>query len=230
MAFTGFPEDFFTFFEDLKTNNNREWFAQNKPRYEESVANPCLDFIEDLGPHLHEISPNFLAVPKKIGGSMFRIYRDTRFSKDKTPYKIHAGLQFRHVLGKDAHAPGFYLHLATDEILVGGGLWKPPTPHLAKIRARIDEKQKQWRAVREGKNFTSRFGDIREGNPLKRPPRGYDENHPFIDDLKKRSFFVMSPTTRKQAMRSDFVDYVADVYKDAAPMMEFLCQSVEANF
>lgn len=230
MAFTGFSEDFFGFFDELKLNNNREWFADNKGRYEDSVATPCLDFIEALGAPLREVSSQFLAIPKKTGGSMFRIYRDTRFSKDKTPYKIHAGLQFRHVLGKDAHAPGFYLHLATDEILVGGGLWKPPTAHLAKIRARIDERGKDWQAIREAENFAPRFGDLREGNSLKRPPRGYDEDHPFITDLKKRSFFVMSATTRKQAARADFVDTVANVYEDAAPMMEFLCKAVEVNF
>ncbi|PHR91512.1 MAG: TIGR02453 family protein [Robiginitomaculum sp.] len=230
MAFTGFPKDFFVFFEDLKANNNRDWFADNKPRYETCVAEPCLGFIEALGPHLQDISPHFLAVPKKVGGSMFRIYRDTRFSKDKTPYKTHAGLQFRHVLGKDAHAPGFYLHLDPNDIFMGGGLWKPPTPSLAKIRARIDEKPKEWQAALTSDGFVARYETLEEGDPLKRPPRGFSDDHPLLPDLKKRSFFMIRKATPKQAMRADFVDHVAHAYADAAPVMEFLCKAVDANF
>jgi len=230
MAFTGFPKDFFSLFEELKVNNDRDWFADNKSRYEESVAEPCLDFIEALGPRLAEISPHFLAIPKKIGGSMFRIYRDTRFSKDKTPYKTHAGLQFRHVLGKDAHAPGFYLHLSPDEILMGGGLWKPPSPALAQIRARIDERGNEWIAAKTGTAFVARYGDLEPGNSLIRPPKGYDAEHPLIDELKRRSFFMMSKGTRAQTRRADFPDVVASAFADAAPVMSFLCRAVDAQF
>jgi len=230
MAFDGFPEDFFDFLSELKANNNRDWFANNKPRYEASVAEPCLDFIAALGPHLAKISPHFLAVPKKIGGSMFRIYRDTRFSKDKTPYKTNAGLQFRHTLGKDAHAPGFYLHLDPDEILMGGGLWKPPSPALAKIRARIDTHGDKWTAAINNKEFVASYGQMRPGNPLILPPKGYDPNHPLIDDLKRRSFFMMAKGTRAQTTRADFPEHVASVFSDAAPVMEFLCTAVEAQF
>jgi len=230
MTFNGFSEDFFVFLTELKANNNRKWFADNKPRYEASVAEPCLDFIAALGPHLSEISPHFLAVPKKIGGSMFRIYRDTRFSKDKTPYKTNAGLQFRHVLGKDAHAPGFYLHLDPDEIFIGGGLWKPPSPALAKIRARIDAHGDKWTSALADKDFVARYADISPGNPLIRPPKGYDAEHPHIDALKRRSFFMMAKGTKAQALRPDFPKHVASVFADAAPVMEFLCIAVDAQF
>ena len=230
MTFAGFPESFFKFFEDLTQNNNREWFTGNKPRYEAEIVTPCLDFIEALAPQLADISPHFLAVPKKMGGSMFRIYRDVRFSKDKTPYKIHAGLQFRHVSGKNAHAPGFYLHLAIDEILIGGGIWQPPSPVLVKIRERIDTRSKNWRAAQSTDGFQKSFGQMYPGNPLKRPPRGFDENHPCIDDLKKRSFFMMAKSNRKEAARADFVDRVSSVYQDATPMMKFLCKAVDAPF
>ena len=106
-----FDPEFFEFMADLAANNDREWFAANKERYEAEVLEPALAFIEDFSYRLREISPNFVADPRRTGGSLFRIYRDTRFAKDKTPFKTHTGMQFRHVAGKDVHAPGFYLHL-----------------------------------------------------------------------------------------------------------------------
>jgi len=230
MAFTGFGSEFFGFFEELKQNNNREWFAENKSRYENDVAAPCLDFIEDMQGPLAAITPHFGAVPKKIGGSMFRIYRDTRFSKDKTPYKTNAGLHFRHELGKDAHCPGFYLHLANDDIFMGVGLWKPPAPALAQIREAIDKKSKEWMAAKSDPGFVTTIGQMAEGNPLIRAPKGYDEDHLMIEDLKKRSFFMTSKGTRKQAASADFVDHVAEVFKNAAPVVGFLTKAVDAPF
>ncbi|MDH3925737.1 MAG: DUF2461 domain-containing protein, partial [Xanthomonadales bacterium] len=137
--FRGFPKDFFAFFEDLKINNNRVWFNENKGRYRQSVVDPISEFIVCMAPRLHKLSKHYIANPKPHGGSMFRIYRDTRFSKDKTPYKTHAGVQFRHEAGKDAHAPGFYLHLAGDGIFYGGGVWNPASPQLNRIRDFIAE-------------------------------------------------------------------------------------------
>lgn len=230
MGFNGFGSEFFGFFEELKKNNNREWFTENKSRYESDIAGPCLDFIEALGAPLREITPHFRAIPKKMGGSMFRIYRDTRFSKDKTPYKTNAGLHFRHALGKDAHAPGFYLHLDADEIFMGAGLWKPPAPALAQIRDAIDQKSKAWQAAKSDAGFTKRFGELRPGNPLTRSPKGYDDDNPMIEDLKKRSFFMMAPGTREAATKADFVQHVAEAYKDAAPVVRFLCKAVDAPF
>ena len=145
--FKGFPGDFFNFFEDLSRNNNRAWFADNKGRYYDSVVNPISEFIVAVAPALKKISPHYVADPKPHGGSMFRIYRDTRFSKDKTPYKTHAGVQFRHEAGRDAHAPGFYVHLATDQVFFGGGIWNPPTPQLNRIRDRIADNARSWARV-----------------------------------------------------------------------------------
>ncbi|WP_434111361.1 TIGR02453 family protein [Methylocaldum sp. GT1TLB] len=109
--FVGFPEDLFRFLEELSMNNNREWFTANKRRYQTSVVAPVSDFIQAMGERLNRISPHFTADPRPNGGSMFRIYRDTRFSHDKRPYKENVGCHFRHVTGKSAHALGFYLHL-----------------------------------------------------------------------------------------------------------------------
>src|SRR5918992_6326144 len=106
-----FTPDLFAFLRELAANNDREWFAANKTRYVADVQEPALAFIEDVGVRLPEVSGHFVADARTVGGSLFRIYRDTRFSKDKTPYKTHVGIQLRHESGKDVHAPGFYLHL-----------------------------------------------------------------------------------------------------------------------
>ena len=132
-----FDPEFFEFMADLAANNDREWFAANKERYEAEVLEPALAFIEDFSYRLREISPNFVADPRRTGGSLFRIYRDTRFAKDKTPFKTHTGMQFRHVAGKDVHAPGFYLHLDPAESFAGGGLWRPDPSTANRVREKI---------------------------------------------------------------------------------------------
>ena len=113
---SSFQPELFAFLEDLKANNDREWFAANSDRYEEHLLEPAIDFIEAFGPRLEKISPNFRADARPSGGSLFRIYRDTRFSKDKTPYKTNLGIHFRHELAKDTHAPGYYLHIGPGEV------------------------------------------------------------------------------------------------------------------
>ena len=103
--------------------------------------------VTNDGPHLKKISPHFIADPRPVGGSIFRIYRDIRFSKDKQPYKTHAAAQFRHEAGKDVHAPGFYLHLAVGEVFAGFGIWRPDSSSLLKIRKAIINHPDQWKKV-----------------------------------------------------------------------------------
>jgi len=136
----------FRFLRELKANNDREWFAANKDRYEADVRGPALDFVADMAPHLERISPHFVADPRPAGRSLFRIHRDTRFSRDKSPYKTYVGVQFRHELAKDAHAPGFYLHLEPKGVFVGAGTWRPDAPALAKIREAIARRPEGWRS------------------------------------------------------------------------------------
>ena len=230
MTFSGFSKDFFGFFEELAENNNREWFQANKTRYEGVVVQSCLDFITAMAPELKKVSPHFDAIPKKTGGSMFRIYRDTRFSKDKTPYKTNAGIHFRHALGKDAHAPGFYVHLAPGSVWYGCGMWMPPSDALKKIRTTIDQDQAGWKKVKNGKAFKSAFGGLAEGNPLSRPPKGYDPDHPLLEDLKKRGFTVGAESSEVAAGKPGFVKEVGKGYKAASPLVKFLCNAVDASF
>src|SRR5215813_8431504 len=156
-----FDPEFFDFLVELAANNDREWFAENKERYEAEVLEPALAFIEDFGYRLAEISPNLRADSRRNGGSLFRIYRDTRFSRDKTPYKTHTGMHFRHVAAKDVHAPGYYLHLAPDHVFGGGGIWRPDTQTSNRIREAIVAKPKAWRAATVGSpEFVERFGEV----------------------------------------------------------------------
>ena len=226
--FTGFPKDFFVFFEDLKRNNRRDWFNDNKPRYHESVVNPISEFIVCMAPRLKKISPHYVANPKPHGGSMFRIYRDTRFSKDKTPYKTHAGVQFRHEAGRDAHAPGFYVHLAGDGLFFGGGIWNPPNSHLGPIRDYMVDNARSWSRLRNAK-AVQQAGGIR-GDSLKRPPRGYDADHPHIDDLKKKSFYVMVEAPSKDALKPAFPDQVTEAFRIAAPLNRFITGALDLPF
>ena len=228
-TFPGFPKELFTFLDQLAANNNREWFNDNKQRYRDSVVEPVCDFIEAMEPRLLAVSEHFVADPRPHGGSMFRIYRDTRFSKDKCPYKENVGCQFRHEAGKDAHAPGFYVHLGRDEIFFGGGVWLPPNPMLGQIRDAIIEQPERWLAVSADSTIIKRFGGI-NGDSLKRPPRGYDADHPNIEDLKRKSFYAMRTATKKQAMSPRFIDEVADAFRTLSSLMAFLTNAVKLPF
>src|SRR5919108_6356028 len=139
-----FGPELFSFLRDLKEHNDRDWFNANKDRYENDLLEPALAFIEDFGLRLPAISPYLVADARRQGGSLFRIYRDTRFSKDKSPYKTHAGIYFRHELAKSAHAPGFYLHLEPGQVFLGAGIWRPDTEPLAQIRTAIAEDPDRW--------------------------------------------------------------------------------------
>lgn len=230
MAFAGFDKSFFAFFRELAVNNERAWFEANKPRYKEMVVAPCLAFIEAVGPKLKKISPHFVADPRPNGGSMFRIHRDARFSKDKSPYKTHAGLQFRHGFGKDAHAPGFYLHLEPKQVFFGGGVWMPDAPALGKIRDAIVAKTPAWKKARNARSVIETFGDLSAGDRLIRAPKGYDPNHEMIADLRRKSFFVTTTATLKEAGDPSFVDQVFSAYTNAKPLMKFLTEAVDAPF
>lgn len=229
MKFNGFPEDLFRFLEDLAVNNNREWFNANKPRYEQSVVEPVIEFISVMGERLEGISENFVADTRRNGGSMFRIYRDTRFSRDKSPYKENVGCHFRHIAGKNAHAPGFYLHLQPGNVFTGAGIWLPPGPVLDNIRTAIVENPDGWKKLVNSKKLLKRFGEI-QGERLKRSPRGYDPDHPLVDDLKLKSFFIKQAMSDLSARSPKFIDEVTQTYTDSMPLMKFLTNAVGLSF
>ena len=226
--FKGFPKDLFIFFEELKLNNERNWFNDNKARYYASVVNPITEFVVCMAPRLRQISRHYVADPKPHGGSMFRIYRDTRFSKDKTPYKTHAGVHFRHEAGKNAHAPGFYVHLATDGLFFGGGIWAPPSPQLSRIRDFIADNARSWARISNAKKVRE-VGGVK-GDSLKRPPRGFDAEHVHIEDLKRKSFYVMTEADSSAALEPGFIDDVTEAFRRAAPLARFVTDALELPF
>jgi uncharacterized protein (TIGR02453 family) len=228
-SFQGFQTDFFQFFSELKENNARDWFNANKAHYRDVVVAPISAFIEAMAPGLRKISPHYVADPRPNGGSMFRIYRDMRFSRDKRPYKEHAACQFRHQAGKDAHAPGFYVHLATDEVFFGGGTWKPDSATLLKIRERITDAPEAWKKVVGNRKLKATFGGV-SGGGLKRPPRGFDADAPFIEDIKRQSFFAMRHAQPGIAGSADFVGEVAAAFAAARPLMKFLNDALDTPF
>ena len=167
---------------------NRDWFNENKPRYEKQVLDVALRFIQSMQEPLAGIAPHFTAVPKRVGGSLMRVYRDTRFSRNKSPYKTNIGIQFRHEQAKDVHSPGYYVHIDPDQVFIGVGMWRPESDPLRSIRERIVAKPAEWKRAIGDSKFKRQLH--LGGESLVRPPRGFDKEHELIDDIKRKSFFV----------------------------------------
>lgn len=223
-----FSKKTFEFLALLEQNNNREWFNAHKGNYEEYVREPALDFIRQMQAPLASLSSHFIASDKKVGGSLMRIHKDIRFSKDKTPYKTNIGIQFRHFMGKNVHAPAFYFHLANDESFVAAGIWRAESHALSAIRTCIDENPNSYKKAIYSEQFKSVFHMA--GESLKRPPRGYDKDHPLIEELKRKDFIAISPLTQKQVCSSELVDTVLARYKKTDPLMSYLCFALEQPY
>lgn len=223
-----FDPEFFAFLGELAANNDREWFAANKPRYEADVLEPALAFIEDFAYRLPEISSHFVADPRRTGGSLFRIYRDTRFAKDKTPFKTHTGMQFRHVAGKDVHAPGFYLHLGHDEVFAGGGLWRPDPSTANRVREKIVADPEGWRRATREPPFSDRL-TVR-GEQLKRVPPAFDREHEFAEDLRRKEWVASARFTHEDVTTAGFLDEYTRLCEELAPLLHFLCRALELEF
>jgi uncharacterized protein (TIGR02453 family) len=223
-----FTKATFDFLGKLSANNNRAWFEANKPRYESLVREPALDFIEAMQPALKIFAPNFRAEPRKVGGSLMRVFRDTRFSRDKTPYKTNIGIQFRHALGKDVHAPGFYVHIATDECFFAAGCWHPEADALGKIRDLVAQKPEKWFAARNDKKFTAQWELW--GDRLTRPPRGFAADHPAIEDLKRKDFVAIAPLSIKEITGSGLLKLTEKRFAESVPFMKFLCEALDVQY
>ena len=220
-----FTPALFTFLEALRHNNTREWFQAHKQRYVQDVRDPMLRFIGDFGPHLRQISTHFVADPRANGGSLFRIHRDVRFARDKRPYKTNAGAHFRHVAGRDAHAPGFYLHLEPGAVFVASGAWHPAALTLSKIRDAIVERPRRWQELTSSATFrtTAALG----GDALKRSPQGYDPQHPLIEDLKRKDYIALTHFTEDQVCAPDFMEVFTQTCRTFAPLTHFLTAALE---
>ncbi len=218
----------FKFLRDLKRNNNREWFAEHKSRYEQDVRDPAVELVRQLEGPLAKAAPMLRAIPKGHGGSVMRIYKDTRFSKDKTPYKTNVGISIRHQANKDIHAPGVYIHLEPKECFVGAGCWRPESKVLAAIRAAIDEDPKAWKRARDNKDFQKEFDLV--GESLKTSPRDYPRDHPLIADLRRIDFIAIAPLTEADLTSDKIVSLLLDRVKKAKPLMQFLCDAIDVPY
>src|SRR5689334_10899815 len=223
-----FSPDLFRFLVDLELHNNRDWFQKNKERYERSVRDPFLRFVSDLGPRLKKISPHFVADPRPVGGSMMRIYRDTRFSKDKTPYKTAVMARFWHANGQEGATPAFYLRIRPRDSLVGAGIWHPEPGALKRIRKAIAQDSRTWQRIKGGREFRSGCGMA--GESLKRPPPGFDANHPFIEDIKRKDFAATAPLDDGRVASASFMDDLLGAFKTSSPFLAFLTKAVGLPF
>lgn len=216
------------FLEELRANNNREWFKENKSRYEEDVLDVALRFIISMQDPLAEIAPRFTAIPTRVGGSLMRVYRDTRFSKNKLPYKTNVGIQFRHEQARDVHSPGYYVHISPDEVFLGAGMWRPHPDALRRIRERIAAKPAEWQRAVGDETFRRNFS--LGGDSLTRPPRGFDKDHECIEDIKRKSFFVARDLDVKACLKPQFQRTVESTFRNAEPLMRFLCKAAGVRF
>jgi uncharacterized protein (TIGR02453 family) len=223
MPATSLPPSVLAFLRELATHNDRPWFSAQKARYERDVQRPVLAFIEAMAPRLRKLSRHVVADARTVGGSMMRIHRDTRFSKDKRPYKTNVGIQFRHVAGKDVHAPGLYVHVEPGTVFLGAGLWHPERDVLRSIREAIAARPKAWLAARDYAPFRKAFA--LEGDSLKRAPAGYAPDDPMIEDLRRTDFIAVRRLSDRDIIKASFADDVAKAFGHATPFMRFLCKA-----
>lgn len=217
--------ELFEFFRELKQNNSKEWFQGNKERYERQVRLPLQRFIMDFQQPLQRISSHFRADPRPVGGSLFRIYRDVRFSPDKSPYKTHGGIQFRHEQGRDVHAPGFYLHLEPANVFAAVGIWHPDSATLGRIRKVIAANPPTWLRAKSDPGFCELYE--LSGESLKRAPQGYDPDDPQIEDLKRKDFIAHVSLSEEDTCAPDFLDRYVRLCARATPFMRFLTETLD---
>jgi uncharacterized protein (TIGR02453 family) len=226
--FPGFPNDTLEFLDELRDNNTRLWFNENKSRYEASVLEPSLHLIRCLEKPLSKASPFLDVVAKKVGGSLMRIYKDTRFSTDKTPYKTNIGIQFRHAAGKNVHAPGIYVHIEPSNCFVGAGVWRPDSTAINSIRSYIEHNESAWKRAVEKRPFSTQFSLY--DDRLKSAPRGYAKDHSMIMYLRLKSFLGMASLSREQIESDELIQAIPALVRAARPLMVTLCEALELPY
>jgi uncharacterized protein (TIGR02453 family) len=231
----------FRFLRALARHNEREWFEANRATYESAVREPCLRLIADLQPLLAQLSPVLIANPKKVGGSLFRIHRDVRFSADKRPYKTHAGMWFYHAATKatpragegtadrgQLDAPGLYLHLEPRACFTGGGLWHPQPQTLKRLRDFVVDNPRSWQHATRRPEFAKVFELT--GEKLTRPPKGYPPAHELIDDLKRKDFVATTALDDDELLRPDLPKRLLQRYRLMVPLLEWQCLALDLEF
>jgi uncharacterized protein (TIGR02453 family) len=212
------------FLKKIKTNNNRVWFEKNKSLY--------LAAKEDAEKNLDEIISGIRSFDKRITTEltgkkcMFRIYRDTRFAKDKRPYKNNMGASINPG-GKNAIVPGYYIHIEPGKTFVAGGIWMPPAPELGKIRQEVDYNQKEFLKIINDKNFKKLFGELDADDKLVNVPKGFSKDHPMVEILKLKSFLVVGTIKEKDVLNKNFVKEAVSMCKAMLPLNNFIQRALD---
>jgi uncharacterized protein (TIGR02453 family) len=220
-------KDTLQFLDDLKANNNRDWFLENKKRYEafkkdyQQLVADLLDAMKPLDPSLEML---------EVKNCTFRINRDIRFSKDKTPYKSHLGIWLSSG-AKGLNRSGYYIHLEKGASFIAGGLYCPESEDLKKMRKEIAFFYDDLEAILAEKDFKSEFGDFdrNEKDTLKNPPRGYDKEHPAIELLKLKSFEASQKIDFSAASKKDFVAVMSQKLIALKPLNDFINRALTSE-
>ncbi|KAF1697701.1 DUF2461 domain-containing protein [Pseudoxanthomonas koreensis] len=224
-----FGDAAFKFLRGVARHNNKDWFDAHRQEYEVQVRQPFLRLIADLQPALAAISPHYRADPRPVGGSLFRIHRDTRYSNDKSPYKPWQGARLFHERRREVAAPSFYLHLQPGNSFVGAGLWHPETHTQRKVRQFILDNPGGWKRTAHDPKLRRRFA-LDDSEVMVRPPRGFPADFEFIDDLKHRNWALLRPLddatmTGPRLRRQVEADLLA-----LAPFVDYLCAALDLEF
>jgi uncharacterized protein (TIGR02453 family) len=220
--FSAFPREGLQFLRSLKRNNNREWFQKHRGNYEQYVKQPIADLIQALHHEFKKFAPEMVATPK---ASAYRIHRDIRFSKNKSPYKTHVAAVFpRNGLGKHEGA-GFYVHIATDELLIGGGLYIPLPENLTAVRNHILHNPVRFLNIVESPAFRHKFGKI-EGEQLTRIPRGFPADHRVAPYLKYKQFLASRNFPPERATTARFYETLLETFRAMLPLVRFLNEPI----
>lgn len=223
-----FSDKSFRFLRALARNNSREWFDAHRADFEAQLRQPALRLIGDLQPELAAVSAQFRADPRAVGGSLFRIHRDTRFSKDKTPYKTHAGAWFFHARRREVEAPGFYLHVEPGRSFIGAGLWHPQPDTQRRVRQFIHDNPAGWKAATQATVFRKRFS--MDGESLVRPPRGFPPDHELIADLKRKNFVATTPLDDALVLGPRLRSTLGERFAQLGPLVDYLCAALDLEF
>lgn len=224
-----FSDKSLKFLRALARHNERAWFHAHKADYEQHVRAPFQRLLGDLQPDLRAVSDHYRADPKPVGGSLFRIQRDTRFSGDKAPYKPWQGARLFHARSREVPAPSFYLHLQPGRCFVGAGLWHPDTATQRRVRQFIVDNPGNWQAAVHAPSFRRRYA-LEETEMLVRPPRGYPPDFAFIDDLRHRNFVASRAIADATMTGPRLRTVLARDLQALAPLVDYLCAALDLDF
>lgn len=224
-----FSDKSFRFLRALARNNSREWFHAHKPDYEAHVREPFRRLLSDLQPDLAGISLHYRADPKSVGGSLFRIHRDTRFSGNKAPYKTWQGARLFHARSRETAAPSWYLHLQPGNSFFAAGIWHPESPVLRQIRQFIVDNPAGWRKAVHAPAFRRRYR-LSEQEMLVRPPRGFPADFAYVDDLRHKNFIAVRDLDDATITGPRLRQALARDLKGSAPLVDYLCAALDLEF